>query len=252
MKLLIDFGNTRYKWALLDGDVMGDMNMAAYEKSAPVAALDDLLQALPLNAVDGIHVVSVLNETFNAAFEHKAKQHSIDSVQYYFPHKERYGVVLSYESPMDCGADRYAGMVAAHHMHTGDKIIIDCGTAVTIDAIDQYGKHLGGIILPGEEILRSSLVDNTDRVFFDQAVTEPDYLNASTSDAVIAGAALGLKHSVWGIVSEIRQTLDEHTVILTGGNVARLDNASAEPYQINPMIILEGLQIMVNFEHNIS
>ena len=247
MKLLLDLGNSRFKWALLDGDVISDMQVSDYKHHALSDTVSALLQTLPLNQVDEIHSVSVLSKAFNAELNNSLKQLPNKSVYFYFSHKEKFGVSLAYETPADYGPDRYAGLIAAHHMYQGDKIIIECGTAVTIDAIDVRGKHMGGLILPGEHMMRDSLVENTQRVFYQDSVKDPAYLNASTPDAVLAGAALGLRHGVWGIVNEIRQKLNQHIVVITGGNAQRLYHPDYEPYHKCPALVLEGLKIMVNF-----
>ncbi|MEM7304786.1 MAG: type III pantothenate kinase [Pseudomonadota bacterium] len=252
MKLLIDFGNTRFKWAILQGGRLGEMSAASYESDSPIDCLESILQTLPLDSANEVHVVSVLSEEFNSRFKKAANENYNIPVDFYFSHKEKYGVLLSYANPEDYGADRYASMVAVHHIFSGNKIVIDCGTAVTIDAIDQQGKHLGGIILAGEEILLASLADNAQRVFYDKPHTNPAYLNASTSDAVLAGAALGLKHSVWGIINEIRHDLADHILIFTGGNAARLDDSANQPYHTNSALILEGLKIMLNLDNKES
>ena len=242
MKLLLDLGNSRFKWAMLEDDQLSDMQVAEFEN------LDAMLQTLPLNQVEEIHVVSVLSDAFHAELEQALNRLDHLPVSFHVSRKENYGVLLAYNKPADFGADRYAGLIAAHHNFPQDKIIIDCGTAVTIDAIDSHGKHLGGMILPGEEMLRRALVDNTQRVFFEDTAHDPNYLNASTSDAVMAGAALGLRHGVWGIIDEIRQKLNQHCVIVTGGNAPRLHHSDYEPYHKHPALVLEGLKIMVNFK----
>ena len=247
MKLLLDLGNTRFKWALLDGGVLSDMQMSDYQNHTPSDSVDALLQTLPLKQVKDIHIVSVLSEAFNEDLENRLEMQSKMPVYFYGSHKQKFGVLLAYTKPSDYGVDRYAGLVAAHHMFTGNKIIVDCGTAVTIDAIDMQGNHLGGVIFAGEDMLRRSLVENTQRTFYEDSANEPAYLNTSTSDAVFAGAALQLRHSVWGVVNEIRQQLNQAKVLVTGGNAPRVYHPDYEPYQKQPDLVLEGLKIMINF-----
>ena len=250
MKLLIDFGNTRCKWALLDEEKLGEMCSESYKNNSPIESIDNLLQKLPLAQAEEIHAVSVLKDEFNSEFSKRINKQLNITVQYYFSQKEKYGVSLSYSNPSEYGADRYAGIVAAHHAYTDSKIIVDCGTAITVDAIDQDGKHLGGIIFPSEEILHASLIEKTDRVFCNNQDSDVKYLNSSTSNAVYAGTTLGVRHGVWSIVGEIRQTLEEPYVILTGGNAAKLHDLKIEPYINNPTLVLDGLKTMVNFDHN--
>ena len=249
MKLLIDFGNSRFKWALLNGESLGELYFGNYEYNSPIDSIGALLQVMPLNQVEEIHAVSVLGETFNSEFVQSVSNTSNITVNFYFSQKENYGVQLSYSDPSEYGVDRYAALVAAHHLFDRNKIIIDCGTAVTVDAIDSTGKHLGGIILPGEEIMREALSENTEQVFYGDQSKISNYLNSSTSDAVNAGAVLGLKHSVWGILTEIRKTLEEPNIIITGGNAAKLYDSSIEPYINHPTLVLEGLKTMINFNN---
>ncbi|MEM8845343.1 MAG: type III pantothenate kinase [Pseudomonadota bacterium] len=249
MKLLLDFGNTRCKWALLKNEELSELNSEAYKDGSAILSLDHLLNLLPLNQVEGVHVVSVLSDEFNASLKKKINEQTGLALAFYFSHKEKYDVSLSYSNPLDYGADRYASLVAVHHAFSKTKIIVDYGTAVAIDAIDQDGKHLGGLILPGEELMRSSLIGNTERVFCNKEYDDVQHLNSNTSDAVYAGSALGLRHGIWGIVGEIRQTLGEHKVILTGGNAFQLQHELIEPYTHNPTLVLDGLKTMIDFNH---
>ena len=89
MKLLLDLGNSRFKWALLDGCVISDMQVSDYNQHASSGSVSALLQTLPLNQVDEIHNVSVLNEAFNAEFNNSLKQLPDKSVYFYFSHKEK-------------------------------------------------------------------------------------------------------------------------------------------------------------------
>ncbi len=73
------------------------------------------------------------------------------------------GVVNAYTDPEKLGADRWAALVAAHHATQGPACIIDCGTAITIDALDADGRHQGGMIAPGIEMMKQALsVDTSD------------------------------------------------------------------------------------------
>ena len=248
MKLLIDFGNSHCKWALLNDKRLDELNSCTYKKT-PLKSVDSLLLELPLDRAEEIHAISVLGDAFNTAFAQSITNRSNMPVNYYFPQNENYGVQLAYPDPAEYGADRYAALVAAHHTYDGNKIIIDCGTAVTVDAIDPSGKHLGGIIFPGEEIMRDALADKANGVFYRDQSDKTKYLNTNTSDAVQAGAALGLKHGVWGVLAEIKQSLNDPNIIITGGNAARLHDSSNEPYTTHPKLVLEGLKTMVNFNN---
>lgn len=244
MKVLVDFGHSRCKWALLADDGLQDVQFYSYGGKEPVQCIVEILQLFALRTE--IHVVSVLGERFNQEFAKKAHDLFQVKVHFYFSRAEKYEVLLSYAQPGRYGADRYAALLAAHFAFNGKKIVVDCGTAITVDAIDQQGVHLGGVIIPGVELMSSALAEKATGIEISNQVESAECLSTDTQSAVYSGSLLSLRYGLPGIIDEIQQRIGQASVIASGGAAAALLNLPDERYIERPNLVLEGIKIMVN------
>jgi type III pantothenate kinase len=119
--------------------------------------------------------------------------------------------------------------------------VVDCGTAVTVDALSADGEFLGGAVFPGLRLLRDSLVQGTAGI----PATEgdaTDCLARSTADGVAAGTLFGLAGAVERLIDEYRRTLGETTrVFLTGGDAPALAARLRAAHTPVPDLVLKGL-----------
>ena len=119
------------------------------------------------------------------------------------------------------GADRIANIVAVAKFAKLPAIVIDCGTAITIDAINRKREFLGGAILPGRMLLRKSLNDFTAQLpLVSLSDRKPKALGKNTKDAILSGTDLAVLGSVKEIVSRIivEIKVEECIVVATGGD----------------------------------
>ena len=163
MKLLIDSGNTRIKWALVQG-----MDWLC-SGILPVQQAGELSQHLfvhcdqiskGLHDIEQVWVSNVAGEEIalqisNFCADRNVKPHFI------FPRAEQCGVRNGYTQPGQLGSDRWAALVGAWHLINGECLVVNCGTATTIDALSGQGEFMGGLILPGVDLMLSSLCDTT-------------------------------------------------------------------------------------------
>lgn len=245
MKLLIDFGNSYVKWASLDQ--AGSMQIGAaidHRGYSGDEKLPHIIAGLPIHLCREINAVSVLGENFNSAFSHVVlSEFSIQS-KFYYSQKNAFDVELAYDDPITYGADRYAALIAAAHTEVGAKIIVDIGTAVTIDAINADNVHLGGVIFPGLESMYSAL-NKADGIGVVASQNSIKYLNKTTQSAVYSGSALCLRHGVEGIVSEISHMFDENVIVLVaGGGAESVLKENIENYVLRRDLVLLGVEIM--------
>ena len=244
MKLLLDFGNSRCKWANLDGKAIHLGGSIDYYQDEPLDCITKLIQALPLPDVREIHSISVLGSTFDQAFEQALSIQSSTSVTFYQSTLNAYGISLGYNDATQYGADRYAALVGASHRGEGAKIIIDIGTAITIDTIDAAGKHFGGLIFPGVHLMRSALMKNTQGINVDINVKPKSGFAQSTQDAVDTGTILCIQHAVQGIVSQLKSHIDKSAAVLITGGDADILLVDNNDYIACPDLVFEGLAIM--------
>ena len=165
MKLFVDVGNTALKWRRrgADGTVQGG---AAHGRDWPRA-----LQA-PLDAgaagFEQIWVASVAGAEADERIGALIEARTGVPPRFYYSRQEDFGVSNCYPEPRRLGVDRWVALVECWQRF-GAGIIIDCGSALTIDAIDGEGRFLGGYIVPGLGMLRSALLRDTADVHVDQA-----------------------------------------------------------------------------------
>lgn len=245
MKLLIDFGNSRCKWAQLDNGRLQSSRAQTYVGNDVREKVENIITVLPVMECEQIHVVSVLGAEFDRQFAQHVAAVSNAPVTQYESLRDAFGIRLAYTDPGSYGADRYAALVAAYHSGRGSKIIVDCGTAVTVDAIDSGGKHLGGLIMPGVELMCSMLAEKASGISETNTQISVEYLNATTHDAVVSGSTLCLRHGLHSIIATMQKKLDQNvSIFATGGARAALLELKQDQYIERPDLVLEGLQIM--------
>ena len=244
MKLLIDFGNSRCKWASLENQDLQDANAYIYKSEDPMHRAKEVVEKICFDSIQEIHAVSVLGDTFNQEFCEQVDKQAGIITKLHVSQLDSFGVTLAYANPSSYGADRYAALIAAHYKTSGAKIVIDCGTATTVDAIDACGKHLGGLIIPGIELMCSALANKASGITMPKQANATQLFNDNTADAVYSGSALVLNHGVRGIIQEIIDNINQHvTVYVTGGESSMISLNDIE-YMDCPNLVLEGLRIM--------
>ncbi|MGC2048985.1 MAG: type III pantothenate kinase [Gallionella sp.] len=163
MMLLIDSGNTRIKWALVQG--MEWLRSGVL----PVEQVGKLTQHLAvhcdqiskgLHHIEQVWVSNVAGEEValqisNFFADQKVKPHFVS------PRAEQCGVHNGYSQPGELGSDRWAALLGAWHLIGGECLVVNCGTATTIDALSEHGEFMGGLILPGVDLMLNSLCDTT-------------------------------------------------------------------------------------------
>jgi len=155
---------------------------------------------------------------------------------------------ILYDNPKDVGADRIANAVAAYDLYGGPSIVVDFGTANTIDAISARGEYLGGAIFPGIEISMDALFGRAAALRRVELVPPKNVIGKSTIEAVQSGAIYGFTGQVDAIVERFEAELGDSSVVTTGG-LAELIMPFSKTIQHNePWLTLHGLRIV--FERN--
>lgn len=249
MKLLLDFGNSRLKWGTigLDEKKLQVSEAIDYSHDGLHEKITKTVSILPYPQCETIHAVSVLGEEFNTEFARfVSKQYGLQAI-FYHSQKEAFDVTLAYADPKAYGADRYAALIAAAQYDKGAKIIIDAGTAITIDAINAKNIHLGGLIFPGITAMYSAL-NQADGIGDGISPTNVEYLCNTTKSAVYSGSVLCVRHGIENIVKEITNQLDDEVVILlTGGGASVLMDEPSHQYVFSHDLVLRGVLAMQRF-----
>jgi type III pantothenate kinase len=155
------------------------------------------------------------------------------------------GLKVKYRNPHEVGADRIAGAIGATLRRPGSNIIIvDCGTATTLDVVTAGGDYLGGAILPGVGISVETLAGRTAKLPTVEITRPATALGRSTIESIQAGVYHGHAGAIRRLIDEIsRETFgrDSRSVIGTGG-FARLFEAEGLFDEIVPEMVLLGLK----------
>jgi type III pantothenate kinase len=220
MILELDCGNSFVKWRVISeangstimagtatqaADIvrdLGDQNIGKIVRCRLVSVRDD---------AETEAIMDILSESLKVDV---AKVHSA---------REAAGVVNGYRDQQRLGLDRWLAIVAAYDMCGGACLIIDLGTAITVDLVAHDGSHLGGYIAPGVALLRAQLLTHTRRIRYDAAETASALSDISpgrsTAEAVERGCLLMAHNYVSGQISSAGNHLDKGFVTyVTGGD----------------------------------
>ena len=242
MKLLLDFGNSRCKWALLEKEQFSDSGAISYADDGGQPQLAAVTQQLPLVGINSIHIVSVLGKQLDAQI---AKALAPYDHHFYTSQLSAHGVKLAYADATQYGSDRYVALLAAHQLYSGSKIIIDCGTAITLDGLTAGGEHMGGLILPSYASMLLALNTGTQRLPIVQEGDGVQLFSKSTTNAIASGSLLCLQQGLSAIIQQMKRYLgDDCILIATGGNHKQMLVMLSEDYIDAPNLVLEGLALL--------
>lgn len=237
MILLLDVGNTRLKWAL--AGPRGWLAQGAVQNQDIGSLALSQWQNLPrpLRVIG----VNVAGEALRVRIEGQLARWRL------WPHWLRPqvaagGVTNAYEQPNQLGADRWAALVAARRHTHAACVVVNAGTALTVDALDSSGTFRGGLILPGLSLMRQALAANTARLQVVGGLFRDFPTN--TADAIQSGTV----QAACGAVDRVRRLLgaaqEEVTTVLSGGGAAELTAHLEPPVITRDNLVLEGVEIL--------
>jgi type III pantothenate kinase len=232
--IAIDAGNTRTKWGIHDGRQWVTLGAAPTTEAGLIArVLQDggsVSSAIASN-VAGARVEALLQRICAAGGIALRMARS---------EAEQLGVVNGYLDARQLGSDRWAALVAAHAAQKGDKLVVNAGTALTIDALTAEGRFLGGLIVPGPALMRRSLDHGTAGL----RLTEGDFRDfpQSTPEAITSGAVQACVGAIerMGALMAARGSSAPH-VLLSGGAAGELGRHLCLPHAIHENLVLDGL-----------
>jgi len=158
------------------------------------------------------------------------------------------GLTIRHDNPRELGADRIANMVAFTHRYPSPGIVVDCGTAISIDLVDASGAYVGGVIAPGIVTSSEALRAVTARLPRVELVQPQRVLGRSTVEALQSGIVYGFAGLIDGVVSRLSGELSDSdadmTVVLTGGSAAVVAGALTTKTVADPWLTLHGLHLI--------
>jgi type III pantothenate kinase len=234
MILAIDAGNSRVKWGWHDAHGWSSLATvsliefaAANHDINPFAATHENPERIVISNVagEGAHQLLV---NWTSIFE--AEPHWLKG------EPERCGVTSRYDNPGQLGADRWAALVAARALHSGPCLVVQAGTATTADLLSADGEFLGGLILPGVDLMRFVLHEHTGRLPLQEGrfVRTP----RNTVDAIETGC----RHAQAGAVERMYRVAGPGAQCLVSGGAGQsLIEQLDFPCRYVENLVLEGL-----------
>lgn len=240
--LELDVGNTRTKWRLLES------SGAALRGGADTAELKSgrLPESLVALRPQRMRVANVAGAAAAEALAGWARGRSGLSLELAQVESPCAGVTCAYRDTRRLGVDRWLALLAAHRRNPAPALVVDCGSAVTVDLLGAGGRHLGGYILPGLAPMRRALYRDTDAVKAAELLT-PGMSLAPGRDTD-AAVNRGLPLMVLGAIDRAAQELardggPEPELWLTGGDGHFFSSLCDRPHQLIPELVLDGLAL---------
>ena len=246
--LLFDVGNTRLKWGVAEDGEIHRTGSITHEKIRE-SGLSALTTRLP-KAVDTAIASNVAGPTFATRLTGVVGAHCGCDLHFAKTERAAFGITNSYKQPRRMGADRWVAMIGAWSEFQSACLIVDAGTAVTIDALDDEGDHLGGQILPGVLMMADALASKTSDIPATRPAAAESFegiamFARNTRNAVGSGALSAVAGAVERAITTLRSNAYDATVVLTGGDASRILTALEEPPLHRPNLVLQGLAQML-------
>jgi type III pantothenate kinase len=164
-----------------------------------------------------------------------------------------WGVALDVDEPQSLGADRAVNTIAAHALHAGDLIVIDFGTATTLDVSDFNGAYKGGIIAPGINLSLDALVNaaaKLPRIAIEAPKGNVGVIGRNTVDQMNIGIYWGYIAMIEGLVSRMKAEIGRPAKVIATGGLATLFEQHTDVFDaIEPDLTIQGLAIMWERAH---
>lgn len=243
MILLIDIGNARIKWALQDAD--------NWNSGEPLQrnnrAFKDIVRPVwkDLDPPERVIVSNVAGEDYRKSVQTWIKRRWKVTPDFLPVTEQRCGVSNAYSVPQRLGADRWANLLAVHAHYKGPAVVIDCGTAITIDAMAADGTHLGGLIVPGMELMVSALTGQAPGITIEEAGNQEISLLGRSTEAAVSGGVLYTAIAlIERVFMDLQGELGNRTkLLLTGGEATRVLPLLGSHPEYVPDLVLKGLAV---------
>ncbi len=244
----MDIGNTRLKWGVLDSGAISRTGHITHEKIHD-QGLTALTSKLPME-VDTVFASNVAGATFATRLTGVLGARCGCDVHFAKTDRKAFGVSNSYRQPRHMGIDRWVAMIGAWSELQTSCLIVDVGTAVTIDALDHKGQHLGGQIVPGVRLMARALTAETSDIptigrRVPDAAADLEMFADNTAAAVRHGAWAAVVGAVERANKILRSKSYKPTVVLTGGDASRMLTALGDDALHRPHLVLQGLARML-------
>ena len=243
MNLLVDIGNSRVKWGWqTDGGIAHAGQLIHRVEQGEIAVgLSPLIDRINSNP-ERVLVSNVAGPEFGQKLKQWCRDAGVDA-EFIRVESDQFGLRVAYKDPASLGVDRWLAMVAAKQRNRKPFCVIDVGTAMTIDAVDSDGTHLGGTISPGVFLMKESLLKKTADIHYGEDGVGSIFAN-NTGDAVASGAWYAMASLADRAAYELEKRVGvAPRVFLTGGDGELVAKLMKSRTKYCPDLVLLGLAV---------
>ena len=239
MKLLFDVGNTRIKAARFENSQLTCLPSISSTAEVPFPSEWESDQA-----PEAICISSVASEKVFVRLGKWARERWTCDITRIRVTQDLGGVHTEYADPQQLGVDRWLAALGGYHLANRQGVcVIDAGTALTVDLVDDQGTHHGGLIAPGFELMINSLTNGTEQLALEN-ISIPDMFATNTEAAI----SLGCADYVAGMVERVQKRIKrQHMTIsawyVTGGQGELVASLCAQEMLNVPDLVLRGIAI---------
>jgi len=249
MLLAIDIGNTNIALGVFEGETLrATWNVATdIDKTADEYAVLLLnllpMEGLNLSDIDHVSIACVVPPLLTI-FEELSQRYFNISPLIVGPGVKT-GVRICTDNPREVGADRVANAAAAHHLYSGPMILIDFGTATTLDVLSKEGDYLGGAIAPGILIAAEALFERASKLPRVELVPPEHAIGKNTVTTMQSGIIFGYVGLIESLVNRMNHELGQDAyVVATGGLAAIIARQTKVVNTVNMHLTLIGLRLI--------
>ena len=237
----IDFGHTNYKLALIQDGNIFSVQKNSYEN---ISELNNLSAIVKKFNCEKVVCCNVLKETDLQLIMNELPSDLKEIIKFINSEDCNKYISLAYKNNLNnLGVDRALNLVGASVKTNKDIIVIDAGTATTIDYLDSRKNHIGGIILPSKELIDSIFMEMLDFDFSNDELTEGIF-SSNTRSSIENGSTISAYHSINNILDKMIESRNiTPDIFVTGGNSkCILDNCNYPIIHVESLLF-EGILV---------
>lgn len=236
MNLLLDLGNSRLKWACADNNQIQLGQTLLHGEITPQMLRDlwrDLRpEKIGVSCVGKAELLNIITNVMNELWQNI-------SITVAITQSHAFGVTNGYLQPEKLGVDRWLALIAVRQKTNLPICVIDCGTAITVDVLNEQGVHQGGLICAGLTLMKTALAFNT----ADLPLANSPH-NVGLAIETEAAIYNGTLFAACGLIERVMQQQPANTALfLTGGDALIISEQLARPLTLETDLVLQGLAI---------
>lgn len=239
MNLVIDIGNTQAKLVIFDEGTPVEMLLT---NNKTLEALDQLSVRTDIGKAIVCSVAYITPEA-----ERRLNELPFPVLRFRSTMPIPY-VKNNYHTPQTLGSDRIAAVVGAAQQQPGrDLLVIDAGTCITYDFLDNQGQYWGGNISPGMHMRLKAMHEQTARLPLVDADGETPCIGYDTPTAIRSGAKEGIRYEIEGYIRHFQKKFPSLLVFLTGGDHFDFDSPIKNIIFADKFLVARGLNSILDY-----